>query len=71
MEVNEIHKFLVCAHDINLLRDNTDTVEKNTETQLNAAKEVTLTLIQRRHADTLLGSNCEIGDCTVSKHLEF
>jgi hypothetical protein len=44
MEVNEIHKFLVCAHDINLLGDNTDTAEKNTETQLKAAKEVSLTL---------------------------
>jgi hypothetical protein len=48
--MNKIHKFLVCAHDVNLLGYN---AEKNTETQLNAAKEVSLTLNSERNKHTV------------------
>jgi hypothetical protein len=36
------HQLLVYADDVNLLGDNTDTIEKNTETLIDTGKEVGL-----------------------------
>jgi hypothetical protein len=39
---NGTHQLLAYSSDVNLLRDNIDTIKKNTETLINASKEVGL-----------------------------
>jgi hypothetical protein len=41
-ELNETHQLLVYANDVNLLRQNTNIIKKNTEALLDAGKEVDL-----------------------------
>jgi hypothetical protein len=41
-KLNWTHQLLACADDVNLLGDNTDIMYKNTETLINASKEVHL-----------------------------
>jgi hypothetical protein len=45
LKLNETHQLLVYADDVNLLGDNTDTIKKNTDTLIDASKEVGLELI--------------------------
>jgi hypothetical protein len=40
--MNGIHQLLAYSEDVNLLRDNIDTIRKNTETLIDASKEVGL-----------------------------
>jgi hypothetical protein len=42
MKLNGAHQLLVYADDVNLLGDNIDTIKKNTETLIDARKEVCL-----------------------------
>jgi hypothetical protein len=42
LKFNGTHQLLVCADDVNLLGDNTDTIKKKTETLIDASKEVGL-----------------------------
>jgi hypothetical protein len=42
MKMNRTHQLLAYAYDVNLLGDNIDTVNKNTETLKDASKEVSL-----------------------------
>jgi hypothetical protein len=42
VKLNGTHQFLAYAEDVNLLGDNIDTIEKNTETLIDASKEVCL-----------------------------
>jgi hypothetical protein len=46
--MNRIHNFM-CSHDVNLLGDNPDTAEKNTDTQFIPAKEISLTLNSKKN----------------------
>jgi hypothetical protein len=40
LKLNGTHQLLVCADDLNLVGDNVDTINKNTETLSDANKEV-------------------------------
>jgi hypothetical protein len=40
LKLNGTHQLLAYADDVNLLGDNTDTIKKNTETLIDASKEV-------------------------------
>jgi hypothetical protein len=42
LKLNGTHQLLAYADDVNLLGNNTDTIKKNTETLINASKEVGL-----------------------------
>jgi hypothetical protein len=42
LKLNGTHQLLAYAHDVNLLGDNIDTIEKNNETLIDASKEVCL-----------------------------
>jgi hypothetical protein len=42
LELNGIHQLLVYADDVNLLGDNIDTIQKNTQTLIDTSKEVGL-----------------------------
>jgi hypothetical protein len=42
LKLNGSHQLMACADDVNLLGDNIDTLMKNTETLIDASKEVRL-----------------------------
>jgi retron-type reverse transcriptase len=42
LKLNATHRLLAYADDVNLLEDNIDTIKKNTETSIDASKEVSL-----------------------------
>jgi hypothetical protein len=42
LKLNRTHRFLAYADDVNILGENIDTIQKNTEALLDAGKEVGL-----------------------------
>jgi hypothetical protein len=42
LKLKGTHQLLACADDVNLLGDNIDTIEKNTETLIDASNEIGL-----------------------------
>jgi hypothetical protein len=66
LNLNGTHQPLVCADDLNLLEDNINTINKNTETLIDAGKEDGLEVNAEKTNCTLLshhqnaGQNCDI-----------
>jgi hypothetical protein len=54
LKLNETHQVLAYADDVNLLGDNTDTIKENTETLIDASKEVDLGINVEKTKYTLL-----------------
>jgi hypothetical protein len=46
--MNGTHQLMAYANDVNLLGDNIDTIKKNTETLIDAGKEVGLEINDKR-----------------------
>jgi hypothetical protein len=70
LKLNGTHQLLIYADDENLLGDNTDTIKKNTETVIDASKEVGLEvnaektkyILLPRHQNAGQNHNIKMGD---------
>jgi hypothetical protein len=73
------HQLLVYADDVNLLRDNVDTIKKNTETLIGASNEVGLEvnaektkyMLLSRHQTAGQNHNIQIGDRSFENVAQF
>jgi hypothetical protein len=61
LKLNETHQFLAYAHDVNLLGDNIDTIKRNTETLIDASKEVGLEINVEKTKYMLLSLHKNVG----------
>jgi hypothetical protein len=61
LKVNGTHQLLAYAHDENLLGDNIDTIKKNTETLIDASKEVGLKINVEKTKYMLLSCQTNVG----------
>jgi hypothetical protein len=55
------HQLLACADDVNLLGDNIDTINKNTETLIVTSKEVGLEINVKKTKYMLLSCHQNVG----------
>jgi hypothetical protein len=58
LKLNGTHQLLVYADDVNLLGDNIDTIKKNTETVIDAGKEVCLDVNTEKSRYILMSPEC-------------
>jgi hypothetical protein len=61
LKLNWDYQLLVYADDVNLLRDNIDTIKKNTETPLVRSKEVVLDVNEEKTKYMLLSRHQNVG----------
>jgi hypothetical protein len=61
LKLNGTHQFLACADDVNLLGDNIDTKKKNTETLIDASKQVGLEINVEKNKYVLLSRHQNAG----------
>jgi hypothetical protein len=61
LKLNGTHQLLAYADDVNLLGDNIDTIEKNTETLIDASKEVGLEINEEKTKYMLLSCHQNAG----------
>jgi hypothetical protein len=79
MKLNGTHQLLVCADDVNLLRDIIDTIKKNTEAVIGASKEVGLEVNAEKtkyiflscHQNAGQNHNIKIGDRPFENVAQF
>jgi hypothetical protein len=57
LKLNWTHQLLVCADDVNLLGDDIETIKKNTQTLIDASKEVGLEVNAEKTKYMLLSGN--------------
>jgi hypothetical protein len=61
LKLNGTHQLLAYTDDVNLLGDNIDTIKKNTETLINASKEVGLEIKAEKTKYMLLSREQNVG----------
>jgi hypothetical protein len=61
LKLNETHQLLAYADDVNLLGDNINTIKKNTETLIDARKEVGLEINVEKSTYKLLSRHQNVG----------
>jgi hypothetical protein len=61
LKLNGTHQLLAYADDVNLLGDNIDTIKKNTETLIDARKEVGLEINVQKTKYMLLSLHQNVG----------
>jgi hypothetical protein len=61
LELNETHQLLAYADDMNLLRKDIDTIQENTETLIDASKEVCLEINVEKTKYMLLSRHQNVG----------
>jgi hypothetical protein len=79
LKLNGTHQLLTYADDVNLLRDNIDTIKKNTETLIDASKEVSLEInvdktkytLLYRHQNTSENRDIKIGKKSFQNASQF
>jgi hypothetical protein len=63
MKLNGTHQLLVYADDVNLLGDDIEIIKKNTQTLIDAGKEVGLEVNTEKTTHRLLNSGCKRVKC--------
>jgi hypothetical protein len=63
LKLNGTHQLLVYADDVNLLDDNIDTIKSNTQTLIDASKEVGLEVNTEKTKYMLLSHHQNAGQC--------
>jgi hypothetical protein len=79
LKLNGTHQLLAYADDLNLLGDNVDTIKKNTETLIDASKEVDLEItiektkymLVSRHQNACRNRDIKIGNRSFGKVSQF
>jgi hypothetical protein len=61
LKLNGTHQLLAYADDVNLLKDDIDTINKNTETSIDSSKEVGLEIKIKQTKFTLLSRRQNAG----------
>jgi hypothetical protein len=61
LKLNATHQMLAYADDVNLLRDNTDTIKKNIETLIGASKDICLEVNTEKNKYMLLSRHQNAG----------
>jgi hypothetical protein len=65
LKLNGTHQLLAYADDVNLLGDNIDTIKKNTETLIDAGKEVGLEINAEKTEPMLLSHHWNVTQSNV------